>query len=109
MSANCSRRGQPAERLDVELIGLVRRDRRLVQDAGRDLHVLGAQRRKHLAGIEIVGGHLVRIEPDAHRVVAGAEQLHVAHAGQARQRILHMQRRVVREVEIVARAVRRMR
>ena len=65
-------RGQPAERLDVDLIGLVARDRRLVQDTGRDLQVLRAQRREHVAGIEIVGRDLVRIEPDAHRIFAGA-------------------------------------
>ena len=48
-------RGQPAERFDVDLIGFVTRGRRLVQDAGRDLKILGAQRREHVAGGEIVG------------------------------------------------------
>src|SRR5215469_17548984 len=37
-------RRQPAERFDVDLIGLVARDRRLVQNTGRDLQVLRAQR-----------------------------------------------------------------
>ena len=101
------RRAQAAERLDVELIRRVAGHRRLVQDAGGDLQVLCAQRREHLARVEVVGGHLVGIEPDAHRVVASAEQLHVAHARQPRQRVLHVQGRVVREIEVVARPVGR--
>ena len=99
--------GQPAERLNIELIGRISRHRRLVQDAGGNLHVLRLQRREHFAGVELVSGHLVRIEPDAHRIVARAEQLHVAHAGKPRQRVLYMQCRIVREIEIVARPVGR--
>src|SRR5262249_4097965 len=101
------RRGQPAERFDVDLIGLVTRDRRLVQDAGRDLQVLRAQRREHFAGVESGGRGLVRVEPDARRIFASALELHVADARQARQHVLDVQGCVVRQVERVARFVRR--
>ena len=100
-------RGQPAERFDVDLIGLVARGRRLVQDTGRDLEILRAQRRERVAGGEIVGRGLVRVEPDAHRVFATADELHVADARQARQHVLDVQGRVVRQVQHVARLVRR--
>src|SRR5262249_44956199 len=63
-------RGQPAERFDVDLISFVTRGRRLVQDTGRDLKILRAQRGEHVAGGEIVGRRLVRVEPDAHRIFA---------------------------------------
>ena len=101
------RRGQPAQGLDVELIGLMGGNRRLVEDAGRDLDILGAQRGQDFARIETMGRDLVRIEPDAHRIVAGAEELDIAHPRQARQGVLHMQGRVVRDIETVARAVGR--
>src|SRR5215475_6947493 len=100
-------RGKPAERFDVDLIGLVTRGRWLIQDTGRDLQVLRAQRREYVARIEIVGRGLVRVEPDAHRIFASALELHVADARQAREHLLDVQGRVVREVERVARLVRR--
>ena len=100
-------RGQPAERFDVDLISFVTRGRRLVQDTGRDLKILCAQRREHVAGGEIVGRCLLRVEPDAHRIFATAMELHVADARQARQHVLDVQGRVVRQVERVARLVRR--
>ena len=100
-------RRQPAERLHVDLVGLGRSCRWLVQDAGGDLEVLSPQRREHLAGTYVPGRDLVRIEPDPHGIFACAHKLHVTDTRQPRQRILHMQRRVVRHVEGVARAVRR--
>ena len=42
----------------------------------------------HVAGGQAARGHLLRVEPDAHGVVAGAEHAHLAHAGDARQRVL---------------------
>src|SRR5215472_4495086 len=69
---------------DVDLISFVTRGRRLVQDTGRDLKILRAQRREHVAGGEIVGRRLVWVEPDAHRIFATAVELHVADARQAR-------------------------
>ena len=88
-----------------DLIGLAARDRRLVQNTGRDLQVLRPQRREHFAGAEIVDRGLVRIDPDAHRVLAAALEFHVADARQARQHVLDMQRRIVRQIKRIARLV----
>ena len=74
--------------------------------AGRDLHVLLADRRDHVAGGEAARGELLRIEPHAHRVVARAEHAHVAHAGQARERVAHVQHGVVAQIERVVAAIR---
>src|SRR6478735_5431330 len=71
---------QPAERLhrNLKRAGLV--DRRLVEDAGGDLDVLGLQRLR-----DVVRGHAERlqavgIEPDPHGVIAAAEHDDGAHA-----------------------------
>ena len=64
---------QPAERLDIELIGRISRHRRLIQNASGDLHVLRLQRRKHFTGVELVSGHLVRIGV-ANRSVASSQK-----------------------------------
>ena len=99
--------GEAPLRLDVELEGAGLRHRRLIDDARRHLHVLPAQRVDHVAGGEIARGELLRIEPDAHRVVARAEDGDVAHAVDAGEHVLHVQRRVVGDVEQIARIVRR--
>ena len=98
---------EPPERLDVELEGALLGHRRLVQHAGGDLDVLRAQRRDDLAGGQVARGDLLRVEPDAHRIVARAEDAHVADAVEPREHVAHLQRRVVGDVERVARAVRR--
>ena len=98
---------EPALGLDVELEGGVGRDRRLVQDARCDLHVLRADRRHHLARGQVARRDLLRIEPDPHRVVARAEHAHVADAVDPGEHVAHLQRRVVGDVELVARLVRR--
>ena len=59
------------------------------------------------AGGQAARGDLVGIEPDAHRIIAGAEDVDVADAVDARQHVLHVKRRVVRDVLLVARAVGR--
>src|SRR5262249_26757485 len=52
----------------------------------------------------------VRIEPNAHRILAGAEHDDVAHAGQPRDLVLELDGRVIGEVEaVVARVGRRQR
>ena len=83
--------GEAPLRLDVELKGAGLRHRRLVDDAGRHLHVLAAQRGDDVAGGQIAHGELLGIEPDAHRIVARAEDGDVADAVDARQHVLHMQ------------------
>ena len=61
----------------------------------------------HVAGGEVARGHLLRIEPHAHGVVAGAEHAHVAHAVQARERVADVQRGVVAQIQGVVAAVGR--
>src|SRR5271169_1155118 len=50
---------------------------------------------------------LARIEPDSHRVVARAEHVDVADPVDPRQCVLDVESRVVRDVLLIARAVRR--
>ena len=100
-------RREAAKRLDIDLISPAARGGRLVQDTGRDLQVLRAQRRKHVVGAEIVGRGLVRIETDAHRIFATALDLDVADPGKAREHVLDVQGRVIRQVKRVARRVGR--
>ncbi len=105
--AELLRRLQPSLRLHVELERLVRRQRRLVQDAGRDLHVLRPQRRHH-----VVAGHAVGGDPCPGRARSawrsrGCRTAARRRRRQPRQLVLHVQGGVVRDVELVARAVRR--
>ena len=100
--AELLRVGEAALRLDIELEGAGLRHGRLIDHASRDLHVLGAQRVDDVAGGQVAQRELLRIEPDAHRVVAGAEDGDVAHAVDAGKHVLHMQSRVVGDVEQVA-------
>src|SRR5215467_5103856 len=99
--------GQPAERFDIDLVGFVTRGWRLIENTGRDLQILCAQCREHVIGAEVVYRDFVRIEPDAHGVLAGALELDIADAMQAREHVLHVQGCVVRQVQSVARFVRR--
>src|SRR5882724_12696180 len=55
--------GKPAECLNVDLISLMPRSGRLIQNSGRDLQVLGAQCRKHLTAVETDRRNLVGFEP----------------------------------------------
>ena len=105
--AELIRVGEASLRLDIELEGAGLRHRRLVDDAGGDLHVLGAQRIDHIARGQVAQRELLGIEPDAHRVVARAEDGDVADAVDAGEHVLHVQRGVVGDVEQVARAVGR--
>ena len=96
-----------AERLhrDLERAGLV--DRRLIQDAGRDLDVLALQGERHIVGGQPERLQLGRIEPDAHGIVAAAEHGDRAHAVDSSEHVLDLQRRVVGDEEIAARFIRR--
>ena len=84
--------------------GLPRLHRRHAELAGGDLLVLlldGTDDilRRQRARVELVG-----VEPEAHRILAGAEDIDIADARHARQFILQMNRRVIGEIEgIVAR------
>jgi hypothetical protein len=94
-------------RIDRQLHVHAREARRCADHAGRGLHVLAADGSHHVAGREAALRDLLRVEPDAHRVVAAAEDLHLAHAFDARERVLHVQHRVVAQVVDVVAVVRR--
>ncbi len=98
---------QPAERLHRELEAAGRCRRRLVDGAGRHLDVGGPQRRDDVVGGQSARLHLGGIEPDPHRIVARAEHDGVAHAVDARDDVLDVDGRVVRDVLLVQAAVRR--
>jgi len=81
--------------------------RRSADHAGRGLHVLAADGGHHIARREAVVRDLLRIEPDAHRVVARAEKLNVADPVDPREAVLHDEHRVVAKVGHVVATVRR--
>ena len=66
----------------------------------------GSQRTTSLGGKPALG-HLARIEPHAHGVVARAEELHLAHAVDAREAVLDVEQRVVAQVRHVVALVGR--
>ena len=65
--------------------------RRRAEDAGRDLDVLLANRANDVGRRQPARRQPIGIEPDAHAVLAGAEHLRAADAGDARQLVLHPQ------------------
>ena len=71
---------QPALRVDRQLQVDALDAGRRADHAGRGLDVLLADRAHHVARGEAALRDLLRVEPDAHRIVARAEQLHVADA-----------------------------
>ena len=90
---------------DLEGAGLG--DGRLIEDARGHLHVLRLQRRHHVAGGEAERLQPVRVEPDAHGVVAAAEHGDGAHAVDAAQHVLHLHVGVVGDEQRGARLVGR--
>src|SRR5205807_2076104 len=77
--------------------------------AGRDLDVLIPYRADHVARGQAARGDLVRIDPNAHRVIAAAEHSYLADATQAREFVLDLDVDVVTQVERIVAAVRRVR
>src|SRR5262249_34150880 len=71
--------GEPAGGVegDLEYGVVVRRSAELT---GGDLDVLLPDRIDDITGRQVADGELLRVEPDAHRVVAAAKYLHVAHS-----------------------------
>ena len=98
---------EPAERLDVDLVGCVTRDGWLVQEACRDLDILRTQGGKNFACVYVVCGDLVGVQPDAHGILAFAVGDDVGNAGQAGEHVFGVERYVVRYIEEVPRLVGR--
>ena len=81
--------------------------RRLLPDrAGGDLDILLADGVDDVAGGETARGGFVRVDPDAHGVFAPAEDLHLPDPGEAGELVLHVQGRVVPQVDLVIAIIR---
>lgn len=98
---------QAALGVDRQQIVAARRHRLRAELAGGDLHVLLLHGAHHVGGGQATRGNLVRIEPDAHRILTGAENLHLADARQTGQLILDLQGGVVAQVQRIVLAGRR--
>ena len=97
------RLGETAHRADADLEHLLGRRRRIAEGAGRHLQVLLAQRVDDVAGADVPRRQLGRIEPQAHRELALAEDDDVADAGHALDGVLDVQVDVVaEELRVVA-------
>ena len=107
MSANSSGSARRPSVLHRKLEGARIGDGRLVEHAGRHLHVLALQRRHDVAGGQVERLQAVGIEPDAHRIVAAAEHGDRADAVDAVQHIGDLHVGVVGDEERVARLVGR--
>ena len=83
------------------------RQRRGSQLTRGDLYVLLADSPDNIIRGEAATGDLLRIEPDAHGELAGAEHLHVPHTVQASEFVLDTQQCIVRQVQRVVAIVRR--
>ena len=96
---------QAALHLDAKLEGFATVIGRLADGACRHLHILRAQGSDDLARRQVERGGTSGVDPHTHRIVARAEQLHVAHAVEPREAITHLRQGVVGEVVAVERPV----
>ena len=94
--------GEPALHIDGVMEVHTRRRRRRADLARCHVLALLLQGLNHVLGVEAARLELVRIEPDAHRVLAGAELFDFADAGQTRQLIHQIDGGVVGQIEAVA-------
>ena len=105
--AELCRIAQAPDGIDLHLERRACGRRRLSDLAGGDLHVLLGDRVLHVDGGDAEVGELVGIEPDSHRVAPLAENLDIADARQALERIDDLQIGVVAERHRIDRSVRR--
>ena len=98
---------EPAGNIDRVLEILARRYRRNADLAGGHLLALRLQRLNHILRRQSEPVQLVRVHPDAHRILPGAEHGDIADAGYARQFIAQTDGAVIGEVEAVAALVGR--
>ena len=98
---------EPAGDVERVLELLARRRRRHADLAGGDLLALLLDRLDDVLRHQPARLQLVRIEPDPHRILAGAEHGDVADAGQARQLVPQVDGGVVGQEQAVVAGVRR--
>ena len=98
---------QAALRVERHLQCDVRGVRRAADGAGRSLDVLGLNLTGDIARRQTKLGDLLRIEPDAHCVIAGAPDLHLTDAANAGEAVLHIEHAEVAQVGGVVAVVRR--
>ena len=104
MLSNSSRLGKPPDHAQRDLKVLLGIGRRPAQLARGNFDVLLLQRGDHIRRRQLARGQLGGIEPDAHGILALAEDDHVAHARNALERIFHVDVDIVRDV-LVRKAV----
>ncbi len=92
---------------DAELIRLPFRRGRIADAARGHVQVLLTQRIDNVARRELPRGKPHRVEPDAHRVLALAEDDDVGHARHALDRVLHVDVEVVRKEQRIVLALLR--
>ena len=105
--AELRRVAQAADRVHLHLEGRAGRRRLLADLAGRDLDILLGDGILHIDGGDAELGHLVGVEPDAHRIAPLAEDHDIADAGKALQRIGDLQIGVIAQSHGIDRIVRR--
>jgi hypothetical protein len=92
-------KSQAATRIDQQFERGGTGGRLAADHASGDLHVLFADRVDDIPGGEPARGHLVRIQPHAHGVVAGPEQLDLPDAREPGEDILQPLALLLREVD----------
>ncbi len=97
--------GEPALAGDAESQVHALSHRLAANSAGRGLGVLLTNRRSDIVGRQTELSEPVGAQPDADRVVARAEHLHAANAGDAAQLVNDVGRAVVRDIQTVVTAV----
>jgi hypothetical protein len=105
MSSNSARLGEATGGPHADLVELPALDGRLADLPRRDLHVLLAQRVGDVAGGEPARGEPRRVHPEAHRVLALAEDDDVGDAGDALERVADEDVEVVAQEERVVAVV----
>ena len=94
---------QTALGVDGQLQVHARQAGRCAHHTGSGLHVLPTDGRHHIAGREAALRDLLGVQPHAHRIVAAAKDLHLAHAANAGEPVLHVEHGVVAQVvDVVA-------
>ncbi len=98
---------QPPLGVDLKFDGDGLADRLLPDSAGRDLHILLADGADNIAGGQAPGRDLVWVEPNAHRVIARAENLDRSGARDSGKHVLDLQRGVVAQIDVVVTVIGR--